>query len=97
MFIHSGFFSVALAWESPPPDVIRHPALRSPDFPHLLTQPRSSVLLTNMLHVKITAANKLSTDRVIGHYLGIKSYKILKELKKSLCFIVFWILFGNLK
>ena len=21
--------------ESPPPDVIRHPALRSPDFPHL--------------------------------------------------------------
>ena len=22
-----GFFSVALAWESPPPDVIRHPAL----------------------------------------------------------------------
>ncbi len=28
-------FSVALAWESPPPDVIRHPALRSPDFPHL--------------------------------------------------------------
>ena len=29
------FISVALAWESPPPDVIRHPALRSPDFPHL--------------------------------------------------------------
>ena len=28
-------FSVALAWESPPPDVIRHPALRSSDFPHL--------------------------------------------------------------
>ena len=22
-----GFFSAALAWESPPPDVIRHPAL----------------------------------------------------------------------
>ncbi len=31
------FISVALAWESPPPDVIRHPALRSPDFPHLLS------------------------------------------------------------
>ena len=29
------FISVALAWESPPPDVIRHPALRSPDFPRL--------------------------------------------------------------
>ena len=29
------FISVALALESPPPDVIRHPALRSPDFPLL--------------------------------------------------------------
>ncbi len=27
------FISVALVWELPPPDVIRHPALRSPDFP----------------------------------------------------------------
>ena len=33
--INRRLFSVALAWESPPPDVIRHPALRSPDFPHL--------------------------------------------------------------
>ena len=30
----SCFFSVALVLESPPPDVIRHPALWSPDFPH---------------------------------------------------------------
>ena len=30
------YLSVALSLESPPPDVIRHPALRSPDFPHLL-------------------------------------------------------------
>ena len=29
-----GFFSVALAFGSPRPDVIRHPALWSPDFPH---------------------------------------------------------------
>ena len=29
------YISVALSLESPPPDVIRHPALRSPDFPHL--------------------------------------------------------------
>ena len=29
------YISIALALESPPPDVIRHPALRSPDFPHL--------------------------------------------------------------
>ena len=42
-------FSVALAWESPPPDVIRHPALMKPGlsspaaFRHL--QPRLSVLL----------------------------------------------------
>ena len=28
-----GIISVALALESPPPDVIRHPALWSPDFP----------------------------------------------------------------
>ena len=40
------FISVALALESPPPDVIRHPALRSPDFPHPLTWPRLPVLLT---------------------------------------------------
>ena len=32
---HWRYISVALALESPPPDVIRHPALRSPDFPHL--------------------------------------------------------------
>jgi len=30
-----GIISVALALESPPPDVIRHSALGSPDFPHL--------------------------------------------------------------
>ena len=29
------YLSVALSLESPPPDVIRPPALRSPDFPHL--------------------------------------------------------------
>jgi len=29
------YISVALVLGSPPPDVIRHPALWSPDFPHL--------------------------------------------------------------
>ena len=29
-----GIISVALSLGLPPPDVIRHPALRSPDFPH---------------------------------------------------------------
>jgi len=28
------YISVALFLESPPADVIRYPALRSPDFPH---------------------------------------------------------------
>ena len=38
------FISVALVWESPPPDVIRHPALWSPDFPHLpMWQPQSLI------------------------------------------------------
>ena len=37
-------FSVALSWESPPPDVIRHPALRSPDFPHLYPKYRRGCL-----------------------------------------------------
>ena len=32
------FFSIALVLESPPPDVIRHPALWSPDFPHQATK-----------------------------------------------------------
>ncbi len=39
------FISVALALESPPPDVIRHPALRSPDFPHPHKWPRLFILL----------------------------------------------------
>ena len=33
--IAGGLISVALSWESPPPAVSRHPALRSPDFPLL--------------------------------------------------------------
>ena len=34
--VKQAVISVALSLESPPPDVIWHPALRSPDFPHLL-------------------------------------------------------------
>ena len=33
------YLSVALALESPPPAVSRHPALRCPDFPHALWGP----------------------------------------------------------
>lgn len=32
--INGGLISVALSWESPPLDVIQHPALGSSDFPH---------------------------------------------------------------
>ena len=54
-FLLGGFFSVALSLESPPPDVIRHPALWSPDLPHLRENSRltarPSVLL--MFHTRI--------------------------------------------
>ncbi len=51
------YISAALSRESPPPDVIRHPALRSPDFPHpekLLSQAAITCLAhsfyKNILH-----------------------------------------------
>jgi len=48
------YISVALSLESPPPDVIRHPALRSPDFPHLtpfgICQLRLHTLLVQRLN-----------------------------------------------
>ena len=52
-----GIISVALSWESPPPDVIRHPALRSPDFPrgnprdHLHRSMKST--LTSLISPKV--------------------------------------------
>ncbi len=39
-------FSMALSLGSPPPDVIRHPALRSSDFPQTSKGPQSSFVLT---------------------------------------------------
>ena len=49
------YISVALSLESPPPDVIRHPALRSPDFPHLtpfgIYQLRLHTLLVQLLNL----------------------------------------------
>ena len=70
------YLSVALSLESPPPDVIRHPALRSPDFPRLnpfvcsaaITWPgcasailaRFFSLVNNYLHIKTASANELS-------------------------------------
>ena len=62
-----GIISVALSRESPPPDVIRHPALRSPDFPQL--SPRPSVLLIFLLYREYASAYELSNDRVVRYPL----------------------------
>ncbi len=45
------FISVALVWESPPLDVIQHPALWSPDFPHG-SKKASRDRLAGLQHVK---------------------------------------------
>ena len=58
------YLSVALSLESPPPDVIRHPALRSPDFPHLAPFGPASrdhisyfVIKRNIRHLVIISQN----------------------------------------
>ncbi len=43
------YISVALSWESPPPAVSRHPALRSPDFPLPYSEVRQSLPLGKVL------------------------------------------------
>jgi len=67
--------SVALSLESPPPAVSRHPALRSPDFPHLC-QARLSNLLTNRYYKSIhfscqTLKQLPPTNSLIKELLGI--------------------------
>ena len=47
------FISVALSRESPPADVIRYPALRSPDFPHIGTFRHSDTRQSRPLTVKL--------------------------------------------
>ena len=47
------FISVALALESPPPDVIRHPALWSPDFPHLIKSAAIVCLTCRMFYCSV--------------------------------------------
>ena len=74
------YISVALAWESPPPDVIRHPALRSPDFPQLrpfgiglrprswtgarTMQPRSPALLISQKYSHVFIKSQISWKAV---------------------------------
>ena len=62
------YISVALAWGLPLPDVIRHPALWSPDFPHRFPFvwngaticPTKHQLLYHILHFKATTTDKFS-------------------------------------
>ena len=63
------YISVALALESPPPDVIRHSALWSPDFPHLLPfgVAAAIICLTYMEHTisQFIVKNKSTCDKKI--------------------------------
>ena len=68
------FISVALSLGSPPADVIRYPALRSPDFPHdttfrhdiaRLRRPVAGVLYT-FFSQKSTGTVDFSCDKVQG-------------------------------
>ncbi len=47
------YLSVALALESPPPAVSRHPALRCPDFPHALAGLRPFSRLCHEKHYSV--------------------------------------------
>ena len=66
------YISVALSLESPPPDVIRHPALWSPDFPHLPDGSRDhlSYFYIQLLYIKTASAHKFSTNRIIWQFIA---------------------------
>ena len=89
------FISVALALESPPPDVIRHPALRSPDFPHphLAMRPRSFILLSTccflsrlkififkLLYIETASSYKLSANGIFRKVVAADADKIFQKL-----------------
>ena len=67
------FISVALALESPPPDVIRHPALWSPDFPHLT--PFGSVSRDHLFYLP----NQSTTGKTFRqiHFLLYYLYRVV--------------------
>lgn len=48
--LHGRYISVALALESPPPGVTRHPALWCSDFPHTIAGTRSPDHLAQVYH-----------------------------------------------
>ena len=76
--INRHLFSVALSLESPPPGVTRHPALRSPDFPHAFSCPQSSELLFFWYNVCI-----------IYHIITILSRKTSHAYNFTFCGIIF--------
>ena len=61
--LKGGLISVALSLESPPPDVIRHPALRSPDFPR--ARPFGNSTRDHLLHssLNILTIKYATTDK----------------------------------
>ena len=75
------YISVALSLESPPPDVIRHPALRSPDFPHLrpfgtCSCDRLSYLYISFLlyHDSITSSMRFSPSAAVVASVSHRSF-----------------------
>ena len=53
------FISVALSLESPPPGFLRHPVLRSSDFPHqYIVLPRPFRLLNKLCYHKILSVSR---------------------------------------
>ncbi len=60
------YISVALALESPPPDVIRHSALWSPDFPHPYKYGRDhlSCLYFNLMMSHATSISRLRLPEI---------------------------------
>ena len=94
-FLPGGIISVALSRESPPPDVIRHPALRSPDFPQL--SPRPSVLLYLLFYLmnqaRFTGTDELSVKRM-QRSLNESSQRKLAQMSlvsHCYCFTLFYI------
>ena len=75
------YISVALALESPPPDVIRHPALRSPDFPHLIEnacapdKPRSFTTVAVLLYNGFVIFSRLSSKRLPLYHKGARNWQ----------------------
>ena len=72
--------SVALSLESPPPDVIRRPALRCPDFPHGLRRAAVQPTRNNAI---IHRGEKLCQS-VVQKYYNLFLCKITCYLKKNI-------------